>query len=239
MVESRRPVGGDNPADGEITIQIRGSRRRELLNQLRHEFDRISGSGVDSSQFVSHDGEDWVAVARLADATLVGKVVTEGKQVLDVQPFRFLLHHDSDIRLDPKDSSIEPRQRQSEPPKTMAAAQFDTFLSHNSQDKPIVRELADALVARGLRPWLDERELVPGRPWQEALEQIIRTTKTAAVMFGPAGLGPWEEPEMRASLSEFVERQLPVIPVLLPRAPESPTSLCFSNPSRGLIYETA
>ncbi|NQU26210.1 MAG: toll/interleukin-1 receptor domain-containing protein, partial [Candidatus Nealsonbacteria bacterium] len=104
----------------------------------------------------------------------------------------------------------------------LSTTTFDTFLSHNSQDKPIVRQLADALVARGLRPWLDERELVPGRPWQEALEDIIQTTKTAVVMFGPAGLGPWEEPEMRACLSEFVKRKLPVIPVLLPGAPQHP-----------------
>jgi len=104
---------------------------------------------------------------------------------------------------------------------------FDTFLSYNSQDRPIVRQLADALVARGLRPWLDERELVPGRPWQEALEQIIQTTKTAAVLFGPAGLGPWEEPEMWACLSEFVNRKLPVIPVLLPGAPQQPNLPLF------------
>ena len=105
---------------------------------------------------------------------------------------------------------------------TRAMTTFDTFLSHNSQDKPVVRQLADALVARGLRPWLDERELVPGRPWQEALEEIIQTAKTAIVMFGPAGLGPWEEPEMRACLNEFVNRKLPVIPVLLPGAPQQP-----------------
>lgn len=102
------------------------------------------------------------------------------------------------------------------------ATTFDTFLSHNSKDKPIVRQLADALVARGLRPWLDERELLPGRPWQEALEEIIQTTKTAVVMFGPAGLGPWEKPEMRACLSEFVDRKLPVIPVLLPGVSKPP-----------------
>lgn len=102
------------------------------------------------------------------------------------------------------------------------STEFDTFLSHNSQDKPIIRQLADALVARGLRPWLDDRELVPGRPWQQALEEIIQTTKTAVVAFGPAGLGPWEEPEMRACLSEFVNRKLPVIPVLLPGAPQQP-----------------
>jgi hypothetical protein len=106
--------------------------------------------------------------------------------------------------------------------ETTPMSTFDTFLYHNSRDKPIVRELADAIVGRGLRPWLDERELVPGRPWQEALEEIIRTTKTTVVAFGPAGLGPWEEPEMRACLNEFVKRKLPVIPLLLPGAPKQP-----------------
>ncbi len=66
-----------------------------------------------------------------------------------------------------------------DPSASASAAEFDVFLSHNSQDKPLVRELADTLIAFGLRPWLDERELVPVRPWQEALEEIIATTKTA------------------------------------------------------------
>jgi nucleotide-binding universal stress UspA family protein len=100
--------------------------------------------------------------------------------------------------------------------------QFDVFLSHNSKDKDTVRRLAEAMTARGLKVWLDEWELVPGRPWQEALEKIIQTTKAAAVLIGADGLGPWEIPEMRGCLSEFVERQLPVIPVLLPDAPKKP-----------------
>jgi S1-C subfamily serine protease len=99
---------------------------------------------------------------------------------------------------------------------------FDVFLSHNSKDKPAVRELAEALRARGVKVWLDEWELVPGRPWQEALEEIIETTRSSAVLVGKDGLGPWQDAEMRGCLSEFVERKLPVIPVLLPGAPEVP-----------------
>lgn len=106
-------------------------------------------------------------------------------------------------------------------------AAFDTFLSHNSKDKSVVRELADALLQLGLRPWLDERELVPGRPWQDALEDVIQTTKSALVTYGPAGIGPWEEPEMRACLGEFVTRKLPVIPTLLPGAPQQPNLPLF------------
>jgi hypothetical protein len=96
------------------------------------------------------------------------------------------------------------------------APDFHVFLSHNSDDKPVVREIAAALRARGLRPWLDEDELIPGRPWQEALEQIIESCATAAILVGPSGFGPWQTPEMRACISEFVEREIPVLPVLLP-----------------------
>jgi hypothetical protein len=99
---------------------------------------------------------------------------------------------------------------------------FDVFLSYNSNDKPTVRQLAKALQVRSLRVWLDEEQLVPGRPWQKALEEIIQTARTAAVLVGQNGLGPWEIPEMRACLSQFVNRGLPVIPVLLPDAPSKP-----------------
>ncbi|HBL25662.1 MAG TPA: transcriptional regulator [Acidobacteria bacterium] len=78
------------------------------------------------------------------------------------------------------------------------------------------------LRARGLKVWLDEWELVPGRPWQEALEEVIETTGAAAVLVGKDGLGPWQDKEMRGCLAEFVARDLPVIPVLLPGAPEKP-----------------
>ena len=99
---------------------------------------------------------------------------------------------------------------------------FDVFLSHNSKDKPAVRELARALSARGLKVWLDEWELVPGCRWQEALEEVIETTGAAAVLVGKDGLGPWHATEMHGCLFEFADRKLPVIPVLLPGTPEVP-----------------
>ena len=100
---------------------------------------------------------------------------------------------------------------------------FQVFLSYNSQDKAIVQKLAQALKLHQLRVWLDEEQLVPGHHWQEAVETIIQTTQAAAVLIGESGLGPWEDPEMRACLDEFVKRKLPVIPVLLPGTPAAPT----------------
>lgn len=99
---------------------------------------------------------------------------------------------------------------------------YDVFLSHNSHDKTAVVALAKKLKAQGVKVWLDLWEQRPGQLWQEALEQIIETVKTAAVLVGRDGLGPWENVEMRACLDEFVRRKLRVVPVLLPDCPKKP-----------------
>ena len=99
---------------------------------------------------------------------------------------------------------------------------FDVFLSHNSKDKPLVRRIAKRLEKYGLTPWLDEKDLRPGLPFQDGLEEAMRSTRAAAVFLGGHGLGSWQRPEVRACLSLMVERGQPVIPVLLPGAPEKP-----------------
>ncbi len=105
---------------------------------------------------------------------------------------------------------------------TTMTQNFDVFLSHNSSEKAAVFELGNALKARGLTVWLAQWEIAPGRPWQEALEQIIGTTRSAAVLVGKDGLGPWNDRAMRACLSQFVDRGLPVIPVLMPGTRKQP-----------------
>lgn len=97
---------------------------------------------------------------------------------------------------------------------------YDVFLSHSSQDKPTVEKLAVRLEDEGrLKPFLDKWHLVPGEPWQEALEEALNYSATCAVCLGPNGLGPWENEEMRSALDERVrDKTLRVIPVLLPGA---------------------
>jgi len=102
--------------------------------------------------------------------------------------------------------------------------QFDVFLSHNSADKSYVRELAARLADEAsIEAFLDQWDLVPGEPWQEAIEQAIERSKTCAVFLGPSGTGPWEREEMRAALEQRVASPtFRVIPVLLSGAAEPP-----------------
>ena len=47
---------------------------------------------------------------------------------------------------------------------------YDVFLSHNSEDKPVVRIIAEALKKRGVKVWFDEWELELGKQWREKLD---------------------------------------------------------------------
>src|SRR3954451_24372943 len=94
---------------------------------------------------------------------------------------------------------------------------YDVFLSHSSADKPAVEKLALKLREAGIEPFLDKWHLIPGDPWQEALEEALDASRTCAVFLGPKGLGAWQNEEMRSALETRVgDRAFRVIPVLLP-----------------------
>ena len=40
------------------------------------------------------------------------------------------------------------------------------FLAHASEDKLQVLKLYDRLKARGYKPWLDKKDLIPGQNWR-------------------------------------------------------------------------
>jgi hypothetical protein len=100
-------------------------------------------------------------------------------------------------------------------------ASYDVFLSHSSGDKPRVEDLARRLKQAGIEPFLDKWNLIPGQPWQEALEEALGESAACAVIIGSGPFGPWHHEEMRAALEHRVSSsrgKFPVIPVLLPAA---------------------
>jgi WD40 repeat protein len=111
--------------------------------------------------------------------------------------------------------------------KPKAGTPYHAFLSHNGADKPLVEQVAEQLEKQGIACWLDKWNLVPGEPWQPALEHALGQCATCVVFFGPHGLGPWHNEEMRLALQRRVnspDQKLRVLPVILPggeRAKES------------------
>jgi tetratricopeptide (TPR) repeat protein len=98
---------------------------------------------------------------------------------------------------------------------------YHVFLSHSSADKPAVETVARQLKEKGLKPFLDRWHLVPGEPWQEALEEALDQSATCAVFIGPGKSGPWHHEEMRAALDQRARNEsFRVIRSLLPGAPQ-------------------
>jgi hypothetical protein len=95
---------------------------------------------------------------------------------------------------------------------------FDVFLAHNSKDKRATEAIARRLKRRGLNPWFDKWNIPPGQLFQEEIERVLRSVAAVAVIVGRSGIGPFELLELRAAISEYAERKIPVIPVLLPGA---------------------
>jgi hypothetical protein len=97
--------------------------------------------------------------------------------------------------------------------------EYQAFLSHNSDDKQAVEECARRLEQARISTFLDKWHLVPGEPWQPAVEEALGKSEACVVFVGPSGLSPWQNEEMRAAIARQVERRghaLRVVPVLLP-----------------------
>lgn len=103
---------------------------------------------------------------------------------------------------------------------------FDVFLSHSSADKPEVEAIAQRLREAGLNPFLDKWHLIPGQPWQEAVEEALLQCDTVAIFIGPSGISPWHNEQLRAAIDRAANSrgEYRAIPVLLPGASEESLS---------------
>jgi WD40 repeat protein len=55
------------------------------------------------------------------------------------------------------------------------------FLCHSSGDKDAVRKLYHRLLADGLNPWLDERDILPGQDWEREIAKAVRSSAVVLV----------------------------------------------------------
>ncbi len=101
----------------------------------------------------------------------------------------------------------------------LAGSPYDVFFSYNWRDRAEVETVARALSQQRLNVFLDRWYLVPGRPWMQALEEVLGSCQAVAVFLGPQGMGFWQQREQYLALSRQARQpDFPVIPVLLPHA---------------------
>jgi hypothetical protein len=67
----------------------------------------------------------------------------------------------------------------------VAMRRLRVFLCHAAADKPAVRELYLRLQQDGFQPWLDEKNLLPGQEWEQAIRQAVRESDVVLVCLSP------------------------------------------------------
>jgi WD40 repeat protein len=94
---------------------------------------------------------------------------------------------------------------------------YEVFLSYNSRDREIVRELAGRLREEGIEPWFDKDALGPGLGWQDQLAARLKGCGACAVFVGGHGIAGWERNEMELALDRATrDHDFRVFAVLLP-----------------------
>lgn len=98
------------------------------------------------------------------------------------------------------------------------------FLCHASQDKPVVRELYQRLLAEGwIDPWLDEEKLLPGQDWDLAIEKAVETSDAVLVFVSLNSVSKegYIQKELRFALDVALEKPEEVIYIIPLRLDES------------------
>ncbi len=91
------------------------------------------------------------------------------------------------------------------------------FLSHNSEDKPFVRELKARLEASGVRDvWLDEAEILVGDSLTKKIAEGLTKTKYIAAVLSPRSVkSAWVERELEIAINrEISTGEVVVLPLL-------------------------
>jgi hypothetical protein len=103
--------------------------------------------------------------------------------------------------------------------------EYDVFVSHNSVDRDFAVWLYGCLRVEEIHPWLDDRQMQPGRTFLAQIQESMRKAKSIVVLIGTQGLGKWQRFEAEIGIHENVIQSDPpflVIPVLLPGVSQLP-----------------
>ncbi|MGR9270741.1 TIR domain-containing protein (plasmid) [Rhizobium leguminosarum] len=97
---------------------------------------------------------------------------------------------------------------------------YEVFLCHNQNDKPWVKDIADALqLEAGLLFFLDEYSIPGSAEFLEFIKREMRRSRSCAIFLGENGWGPTHIEEARLALDIRAMRpEFRIIPVKLPGA---------------------
>ena len=106
----------------------------------------------------------------------IGRQIESGVLPGGERDLRVLVH--AALSIYPSNPLLQKNRTQPTTPKPPSPANITQqglkiFLAHASEDKPEVRKLCDRLEQAGHQPWLDERSIIVGQDWKQAIRTAI------------------------------------------------------------------
>lgn len=93
----------------------------------------------------------------------------------------------------------------------MPAQEPAAFISYSREDSEFALRLAQDLKAAGAHVWLDQLDILPGRPWDNAIEQALGEAIQMLIVLSPSSA---RSENVRNEISYALEQGKIIIPVL-------------------------
>jgi hypothetical protein len=92
---------------------------------------------------------------------------------------------------------------------------YDVFISHASEDKEsVVRDLANALAAEGLRVWYDEFTLRIGDSLRQKIDRGLAASRVGLVVLSPSFISKgWPNYELDGIVARSVSGEQTLLPI--------------------------
>src|SRR5450631_1163750 len=101
---------------------------------------------------------------------------------------------------------------------------YDAFLSYSDTGRGIVDVIARLVEDAGLHVWYTPWSGVTGKSWIDAVREKIGSSRAIVVFIGRT-ISQWQEFEISSALQQATPRRFLILPVLLPGADDTETTM--------------
>jgi hypothetical protein len=217
--------------EGTITFYSSASEHPVELQHVQLQFVVRASVATDLSEYLKHkvlllgfksggkDTQVWIADPW--DANYLGVDVLSLRQEAEILEAERFLQLDEErafaraghqllLLARPSSQGIRPLQANG---LRKEEAKHDVFLSHASEDKSFVRELAAELSKRGITYWLDENEIKLGDSLRQVIDRGLRSSRSGVVILSKHFFAKeWPKRELDGLLESEIDKKV-VLPV--------------------------
>jgi TIR domain len=211
------PTEKDHPIEMQRVPLILGARTPIALSMCEFLKRKVGLMG-----FRSGDKDTQVWIADPWDADYLGVKVADLQQEAEILEAEGYLKLEETRQLAHAENNLLKELRSPGPLATPSRrtlqqsthqTRFDVFLSHASEDKDFVRDLAAALRQRGVTYWLDEIQLRLGDSLREMIDKGLASSRYGVVVLSSYFFAKkWPQRELDGLLSMEIDRKV-ILPV--------------------------